>query len=234
MLIKNVTYSDLIRALAKTNQKFDGNIIFNNCTGVKINIFRVTLRVKNSHGKGARISYNGRHLINACWHVHGYFFEQLLKETPNAIIKTVVGKIDKFGGNWIDQNVGSQLRPIMLSELCECVEPNPHPEWRFEDTFLTEPIEIDENTKIKQKVWEDYDLLDQLARKFGYETPEPDNNPDYCGWIATLGDKYHDPIKMLKEAMDKLRKAKTKHKDAIMGFCQTGHFSVGYTIYVKG
>jgi len=233
MLIRNVTYTSLLRALAKTNQRFDGNVIFDSCIKVKTKVFRLTLRVKDSHGKGARISYRGRHLVNACWHVHGYFFEHLLKEEPNAIIKTTIGKIDRFGGNWIDRNVGSQLRSIMLSELCECKEPKPHPEWRFEDTFLMEPIEVNEDTEIKQKVWQNYNLLDEFAKKFGYDTPKPDHNPDYCGWVATMGDKYHNPTEMLKEAMDKFSKAKTRHKDAIMGFCQTGRFSVGYTIYVK-
>jgi len=233
LLIKNVTYASLLRALAKVNQRYDGNIAFDNYTVIKSNVFRVTLRVKDSHGKGARVSYRGRHLINACWHVHGHFFEELLKEEPNAIIKTAFAKIDKSGGNWIDVNVGTQLRPIMLSELCECGEPNPHPQWRFEDTFLTEPITVNADTKIKQRVWLDYDLLDSFAKKFGYRTPEPDNNPDYCGWVATLGDKYHNPTEMLREAMQKFNWAKNKHKNAIMGFCQTGHFSVGYTIYVR-
>ena len=84
MQIKNVSRSDLEHALQLTNKKYDGNLTFDRIEP-KGSMWLVTLKVKNSHGKGSRLSFpdynkNGkqRHLINACWHAHGDFFEILL------------------------------------------------------------------------------------------------------------------------------------------------------------
>lgn len=72
---------------------------------------------------GARISSSGRRIAAACWHVHGDFFDALLKIQPNAVIVTRGGPgavIDKNGGNWQDCNIGSRMSPMMFSEACEC------------------------------------------------------------------------------------------------------------------
>jgi len=103
--------------------------------------------------------------------------------------------------------------------------------YKFESVFLTEPFEVDENTRITQKIFTDYDELDALAKTHGYI--DKGNTSEYCGWIATMGDEFHNPISMLREAMQKLRDTQKKHGDAIMGFCQTGNFSIGYTVYTK-
>jgi len=108
--------------------------------------------------------------------------------------------------------------------------------YKFEAVFLTEPLEVTEKTKITQKVFTDYDELDALAKAHGYDSPTPEQNVNSqkCGWIATMGDSTHSPQGMLKEAMQKLRDVKAQGEDVVMGFCQTGNFSVGYTIYTKG
>ena len=92
-------------------------------------------------------------------------------------------------------------------------------------TPLTIPVQI--------KVWQNYDALDNYAKKLGYSVPE--NCPtSLTGWIATMGDEIYDPKTMLAEANQKLLNVQQIHKkDAIIGLCQTGNFSVGYTIYVK-
>jgi hypothetical protein len=119
MQIKNVTETELDLALANTNAQFDGNVDFNRFEQ-KGKRFFVTLRVKNSHGKGAKIGFSGRHTVNACWHVHGVFFEKLLEINRSAVIDTVLNRIDKNGGNWTDKNVGSVMEPLAYSDACEC------------------------------------------------------------------------------------------------------------------
>jgi hypothetical protein len=116
--------------------------------------------------------------------------------------------------------------------------------------FIAEPFEVNEDTRITQKIFTDYDELDALAKAFGYNSPTPEQNTNdsLSGWIATMGDSMHNPIRMLRDAMQKLRnvkyeeicdksgkiiKTKSTHIDAVMGFCQTGNFSIGYTIYIK-
>ncbi len=117
MIIKNVTEKDLYEALRKVNKHFDNNVIFEHCNSVntKGNRWSVRLRVKSSRGKGARLGFSGRHLINACWHVHGEFLEALPKD---AVIYTAGKTV--YPGDWEDWNIGSQMNPMYFSEACEC------------------------------------------------------------------------------------------------------------------
>ena len=125
MHVKNLNAVELDRALALTNKRYDDNLEFNyvRCNGHSVDF---TLRVKDSHGKGARIGfYSHRHLINACWHAHGHLFENILKIQPRAIIQTMMSTIykdeyDNIVGNWQDKNIGSIVSPLMYSEACEC------------------------------------------------------------------------------------------------------------------
>lgn len=121
MIAKNCSIEDLERALKEVNKKYENNITFNRYPEKYGNGIRFTLRVKDSKKAGHRIGHTGRRLINACWHVHGDFFDALFKINPEAII--IVGsnrKITKNYGNWQDWNIGSVLYPLMYSEACEC------------------------------------------------------------------------------------------------------------------
>jgi len=126
--IRNVTKEDLDKALAEVNKRYDNNIFFNNFEAMnqKGNAFRVTLRVRSSHGKGARLNIERtRHLPYACWHVHGDFFDNLLIISPQTIIKTAKLTIHKDSngtvhGNWEDWNIGSIIEPCYFSEACGC------------------------------------------------------------------------------------------------------------------
>lgn len=91
-----------------------------------------------------------------------------------------------------------------------------------------EPLTI----PVKVKVWRDYNALDKYVEKLGY-TVKHNTPTSLCGWIATMGDSCHDPQRMINEANEKLETAQQLHKGAIIGLCQTGNFSVGYTIYVR-
>jgi hypothetical protein len=107
--------------------------------------------------------------------------------------------------------------------------------YKFESVFLTTPLEVTGETRITQKVFTDYDELDALAKAFGYDSPTPEQNVNEsrCGWIATMGDESHNPTSMLREAMQKFTAIQLRYGDSIMGFCQTGNFSIGFTIYVR-
>lgn len=120
MIIKNVTETQLSQILNKLNKKYNNNIIWNNYQREGALTFRITLKVLDSKNKGARRSFNGRRLINACWHVHGDFFEELLKINPKVVIKAATKTIDINGGNWTDWNIGSMIEPLMYSEACKC------------------------------------------------------------------------------------------------------------------
>lgn len=129
MIIKNVTESDLQKALDAVNVIYDNNVTWNNYQRVGPGRYRVTLRVKDSYGPGARLGTSGlmgmgnpRHLPSACWHVHGRWFAALLGINENAVIQARGKTIDRYGGNWEDSNIGSAYRPVLFSEACECNE----------------------------------------------------------------------------------------------------------------
>lgn len=124
MYFKNASMQDLETALNEINKKYDGNVTFKRLDWRGKQII-ATLRVKNSHGKGAKIGYTDRHTIAACWHAHGDFFDALLKINPNIIIESMNRKIfvntnDNIVGNWVDWNVGSKVFPKLYSASCEC------------------------------------------------------------------------------------------------------------------
>jgi hypothetical protein len=179
MKIKNVDKTELYKALAQLNQKYDHNIAFNNITQYG-KYFLVTLRVINANKKngsvvgrklnqsfltyGKGIRANG----SACWHVHGDFFDILLKIQPKAIIRTKMTTIfvardystedpfkTKIVGNWQDTNIGSIMHPIMYSEACECNQ---------EDN--SDPLGLNEEEPLKDNIPETYDILGKNAMTF--------------------------------------------------------------------
>jgi len=83
---------------------------------------------------------------------------------------------------------------------------------------------------IKAHVFQNYDALDALALKAGYS--DHGNDPRYCGWIPMMGDSSHSVEGSIQSLNDDVEAAKETY-DIIVGFCQTGNFSVGWTIYTK-
>ena len=107
------------------------------------------------------------------------------------------------------------------------------------------PISTDE--KIGTHVFSDYDNLDAIASKAGYTTIEPradekinssgltglGNDNLHCGWIATMGDSSTSVEDMIELLNQKVALIGERNPDFVVGFAQTGHFSVGYSIYEK-
>lgn len=120
MIIRHVTAEELYQALHEVNKVFDGNICFRKLDQIGHKAYRVALYTHDSHGPGARISFTGRHMRYACWHVHGLFFEHLFLINNNVMIRSNGMKIDSPDDNWQDWNAGNLLNPRMMSELCEC------------------------------------------------------------------------------------------------------------------
>ena len=136
MIIRNVSGEDLSKALTETRKKYNNNVIWNKYKQTSETTFRVTLKVLNSHDKGARLgqqvltrkdgSTYRKHISSACWHAHGDFFDNLLNINENAVIVVATGKIYKdpetlcIVGNWEDRNIGSMMNPLYYSVACDC------------------------------------------------------------------------------------------------------------------
>ena len=125
MIFKNTTINELEQALKEVNKKYDDNVEFREITNSGKNV-KATIKVKSSQKAGHRVGFaktskgNRRKMPCACWHVHGDFFEELLKINENVVIKSslaqqVVITIDKYGGNWQDYNIGSDYEPLFAS-----------------------------------------------------------------------------------------------------------------------
>jgi len=118
----NATIQELNEALKEVNKRFGNNITFKTLGKLTSKRNTFTLTVIDSHKPGHRRGFHNNRLVHAaCWHVHGYFFEALLN--INSDIYILSGnklRIDKNGGNWIDQNIGSIMKPLYYSEACDC------------------------------------------------------------------------------------------------------------------
>jgi hypothetical protein len=96
-------------------------------------------------------------------------------------------------------------------------------------------------------VFQDYDHLDRLAEKRGYSAVEQSkddriatigyvglqNSHLHSGWVATVDNSTIKALDQLETLKAKVSECLKRKETVIIGFCQTGHFSVGYSIYVK-
>ena len=125
MKIYNTTLETLQEALKRTNEIFNGNVIWNRSPeslNEKDTAFVLTLRVKNSSDYGARRSTIGRKMVSACYHVHGMFFDYLFELSDTVRVRTGQQHLESKYDNWNDFNIGSEYQPCMMSYACECSE----------------------------------------------------------------------------------------------------------------
>ena len=120
MQARNCTMAQVEEALSKINVEYNNNVMFKRIDQENSKCIGFTLRVKNSSGAGAKIGYTGRKTVNACWHVHGDFFNALIEVNPGVVIKSLGKTIDINGGNWKDWNIGSRVDPVLYSQSCKC------------------------------------------------------------------------------------------------------------------
>ena len=120
MYAKNCTIEDLWEALNRNNANYNDQVIWNQEPVHTPHGIKFTLKVKTNKSLGHGISFSGRQMSTACWHVHGNFFDRLFDVNPNAKVYALGKLITRFGGNWLDRNVGSQANPKLASEMCVC------------------------------------------------------------------------------------------------------------------
>lgn len=121
MIAKYTTREALNQALAVVNAEYSGNVKFKGCEPMNQagSRWRFTLTVENSREPGSRYApRTGRRIAAACWHVHGLFFDALMKASPESVVSTQgSAKITATGGNWQDWEIG---RGFYASQSCDC------------------------------------------------------------------------------------------------------------------
>lgn len=127
-----VTFGDVAATVARVSaERYDGNVILDDNAHALLSggrSFRGRLKVKSSRGPGARRSWSGRRMPVACWHAYRDVMAAVFAEHPDARIRTsmanYVGRAgfeDLYPGTAYI-NVGSQVSPAYMPDLCECAE----------------------------------------------------------------------------------------------------------------
>ena len=119
MIVSNTSKRAIEAALNTLNKDYKGNICFNRFEALNSNKtrFAVTLRVKDSRKRGAKLGYSGRHTIAASWHVCGKFIDLLFDLCPETKLRIRGRAYNNRSWYWEDWNDGSYINPVYASEL---------------------------------------------------------------------------------------------------------------------
>jgi hypothetical protein len=84
---------------------------------------RAVLRARDSHKRGARTSWQGRHTVAASWYAHRDFMHALFEINPDGRIKTAMADYrgsDGFERDFPEtfwKNAGSAMQPTAFGSL---------------------------------------------------------------------------------------------------------------------
>lgn len=108
-------------------RKYANNVIVHpDAHDLSGNRFQGRLWVADSSGPGARRSWSGRRLKATCWHAYRDVLQNLFDHYPDATVRTGLAIYRGRDGfmstypNTAYMNVGSDLSPVTMPELCEC------------------------------------------------------------------------------------------------------------------
>lgn len=126
MKLYGVTKSQLEAIMARVSRRqYKGNLEFTHLEE-KRNHCQFTLRVKDSHSKGARTGRMGRHMISACWHAHRDLMREIFAQFPTAKLVSMQARYDgsvgfnqKFEATGY-KNIGSLREPLEYRQACDC------------------------------------------------------------------------------------------------------------------
>lgn len=119
-MVYGLTYDRVAEQVDMLRAGWGGGNLAADLTPVGRDGVRVNLRVLDARGPWARRSTSGRRMRSACWHAWGNLFDRLLGCDGLRRIETGPFVYRGRGDNWQDWNCGSQVRPVMISECCDC------------------------------------------------------------------------------------------------------------------
>lgn len=146
-----VEYSTVAQIISNVSaEKYDGNIIVHadagpirrysctygcgvaNCGGRGSENgygYRGRIIGQTTDASGTRRSWNGRRGKYACWHAYRDVMRAILTAYPHAVITSGMARYEGLAGfentypATADVNVGSEVQPAYMSELCACDDP---------------------------------------------------------------------------------------------------------------
>lgn len=128
MKLYGMDQTQLHSALDTANEKYKGNIQFKECktVGIRKPYMHFTLRVKDSHGKGAKRGQSGIRTVAACWHAHRDVMKEIFSINPKARLISAMAVYEGIEGfnrefeDTGDRNIGSMVNPQYFRQACEC------------------------------------------------------------------------------------------------------------------
>lgn len=102
---------------------YDGNVITSSDAHVRGTTYVARLSVRDSHARGARTSWSGRHGPWASWEAHRDVLRAFFERYPDRIIKTAFATYRGLDGFLAEypatayKNVGSMMSPATMPDL---------------------------------------------------------------------------------------------------------------------
>ena len=127
MDIRGLSLEDFEAIVAYVSKgDYDGNIAVErraHGTGKRL---AARLWATDGRGPGARTSWTGRHAHAACWHAYRDVLAELFERFPRATVRTAMAVYrgrEGFAQHYpatAYHNVGCQIQPAYMPELCDC------------------------------------------------------------------------------------------------------------------
>lgn len=129
MQMRGLALADFERIIKQVSaDSYAGNVAVADDAHEGGRLVTARLRVLESRGDGARRSWTGRRIPAACWHAYRDVLAALFEEYPRASVRTAMAVYrgrEGFEQHYpatADRNVGSQMQPAYMPDLCDCEE----------------------------------------------------------------------------------------------------------------
>jgi hypothetical protein len=125
--IRGLSLEDFQAIVAYVSKgEYDGNVVVERHAHGNGRRLAARLWATDGRGEGARTSWSGRHAHAACWHAYRDVLAELFERFPKATVRTALavyrGKegFERHYPATAYVNVGSQMQPTHMPELCDC------------------------------------------------------------------------------------------------------------------
>lgn len=126
MIVTGLTKAQIVAAVARANEDYDGNIVIQYIDALSGSGLRHTVKLgtADSYANGSRVSWSGRHGRWLCWHGFRDVIRAMFVENPDAKVYTAQAKYIGADGFEVvypataETNVGSMVAPAYMPELC--------------------------------------------------------------------------------------------------------------------
>jgi hypothetical protein len=128
MEIRGATLADFETAVAKVSPDYGDNLIVHPGSHSNGRLLRARVGVLSSREPGARRSWTGRRIPAACWHAYRDVLGALFEQRPQATVRTALATyrgregFERAYPATADLNIGSQMQPAYMPDLCSCEE----------------------------------------------------------------------------------------------------------------